>query len=102
MQIFCEIGSIFSANQPDAVSTLLKADAEIDFGTPESRPPVMAAIVAGNIETLQLLIEAGAQIDGPIYNGGDALLMALVAEDYDIVALLLEAGAEPSGRTDVL
>ena len=87
-----------------AVETDAKADAKTDETQPAMTPAerigrdgLYAAVVAGNIESLQTFLAAGADPNRLADDGGSSpLSLAVLLGRTELVGLLLEGGADPN------
>ena len=82
---------------PEQVSLLLAAGADVNARLSERAEPVLCSAVRRNadIEVVRLLLSAGAALDAQDGNGETALIAAVRMGREEIVELLLDAGANP-------
>jgi cytohesin len=96
----------FAADARDAASIKKVAAKGVAWTAldPHSTPPLMNAIVAGDVPTVKALLDAGAPTDKMGEEGDTALLTAVAAAAGDsddavrVVRVLLEHGANPNKR----
>eukprot|EP00727_Mastigamoeba_balamuthi_P013688 m51a1_g8942 hypothetical protein (4167) ;mRNA; r:947139-967770 len=95
------------AATPEAVRALLGAGASVGKPSGGSMTPLVAACLAGALQSVELLLAAKADPNQPSADGRMVpLSAAVVGGDVRVVRLLLAAGAEPSrldglGRSSV-
>jgi uncharacterized protein len=91
-------------SQPDFVSRMIDAGANVNFVADDGFPALIAAISRGRPpkhEILALLLERGADTAARGINDWTALHYAVNLMDIEAIRMLLAAGADPSLRTRI-
>lgn len=84
-------------NKMDLVDALLGANADTELyivGNDVGKAPILAAVMANNIEVAQKLLEAGANPNARNSEGQSAQLLAILRWNLKMSALLQEGGGK--------
>jgi len=79
---------------PEVIELLLDHGAEINALTAGNMPPLMAAVVHGQVENCKVLLERGADAHIRIHTGESMLELAVLNQKLAVVKLLLDHGID--------
>ena len=98
---FQALGLASFFGQPDVVTALIVAGADVDYQAPGSLLAALHGAVAGKcVASARHLLDAGANIDAKQHGGYTALMAAAGSGLIEILELLLQHNADPAITDD--